>query len=435
MRRIQPIDAQRRTHESVRGHRSPHSLPGRSAPSREHAGGDVERLKAKAVWSTPLAQVHPRLLRSRSESSGQWLEVAYDLVYAVAFSELSSTAADDPTWNGMARLALVMTPFWLSWVSYAAVLTRFDVDDLGQRLLTFVQMFGVILMVASASIADAHAPGELFAVGYLLNRASLIGMYIRIHRAVPSTKTIVRFYIVAFSLGAAVWCASLWIHGPTQYVFWIAGTLVDLVAPWLGRAQLKSFPLNADRVQERLGILISVIIGAALEFVVTGMKTGGLRAAAVVNGALAFGYTIASWWIYIGFIYNPRVRSQVSSGQPLIYSHLPLVLGLLIMSSGLSRAVREAGGAPHSEIEVTVLMVDGGTALWLASIAGIKSFVLDMFLRRPMVVMAAAAVVAGASAVFETHLPLWLSLTVGFAIVCMTIVGRVFATKNRLVAV
>ncbi len=425
-------DPQQRTPSANRGRSNPHSLPGRSAPSRLQSGGAVERRKDDEIWSSPIKSVHPRLLRSRSDSGGEWLEVVYDLVYAVAFSELCTTVADHATWRGIMRLSLLLVPFWWSWSGYNAFMTRFDADDLGQRLLTFAQMFGLIIMVASASAAQNHAPGALFAAGYCLSRGSMLLMYVRTRAVVPPARKIIDFYLWGFSVGIACWIASIWVPGVAKYILWAVGLATDMAVPWFGRATLKRFPLNPSRVQDRLSILISIVIGAALEFIITGMKDAALKPMGLLNGALAFCYTLASWWLYIGFIKNPRIKNVVSSGQSIVYSHLPLVLGLLLMSSGLFRAVREAaGGVPERELTATVLMVGGGTALWLLSISMIQSAVLEMFLRRPMMVTFSGAVALILLTTVGLHAPLWLAMLAGFIVLCATIYARARTNHHR----
>ena len=424
-------DPQQRTPSANRGRSNPHSLPGRSAASREQSGG----LPSVAKTSNSGPRRSSRCIRDccarAAESGGEWLEVVYDLVYAVAFSELCTTAADHATWRGIAQLSLLLVPFWWSWSGYNAYMTRFDADDLGQRMLTFAQMFGLIVMVASASAAQNHAPGALFAVGYCLCRCSILLMYARTRAFVPPARNIIDFYLWGFSIGLACWIASIWVPGVAKYVLWAVGLATDMAVPWFGRAALKRFPLNPARVQDRLSILISIVIGAALEFIITGMKDASLKPMGLLNGALAFCYTLASWWLYIGFIKNPRIKNVVSSGQSIVYSHLPLVLGLLAMSAGLFRAVREASGnVSGRELTATVLMIGGGTAFWLLSISMIQSAVLEMFLRKPMMVTFSGAVALILLTTVGLHAPLWLAMLIGFTVLCATIYAKAKTNHN-----
>ncbi len=109
-----------------------------------------------------------------------YLEIFYDLVFVVAVGAASNVFADDLSWRGAVRAFALFVPVWWAWVGHTVYDTRFDTDDVIQRLWTF----GMMLAAAGMAVAIPHAferSARGFALAYVGARVCLLALYLRAH--------------------------------------------------------------------------------------------------------------------------------------------------------------------------------------------------------------------------------------------------------------
>jgi len=97
------------------------------------------------------------------------LELFFDLVFVLAFTQVTAAMADDPSWGGLARGMLVLATVWWAWVGYAWLTNAIDPEEGWPRLLMFVAM-AAMLVVALA------VPGSVAFAGEFLILAGVYGV-------------------------------------------------------------------------------------------------------------------------------------------------------------------------------------------------------------------------------------------------------------------
>ena len=78
-----------------------------------------------------------------------WLELFFDLIFVAAVAQVGEPLRDDYTLSGLIRFSVLFVLIWWAWLGNAVFATRFDSDDVLQRALTLLQMFGDAAMAAS----------------------------------------------------------------------------------------------------------------------------------------------------------------------------------------------------------------------------------------------------------------------------------------------
>ena len=151
-------------------------------------------------------------------------------------------------------------------------------------------------------------------------------------------------YIAGFTLGAGLWAVSILVPPPGRYALWAAGLAVDFATPWIGRllGVLRGFPLDTSHLPERFGLFTIIVLGETILGVVGGMSEVRWQAASVVTAALAFAVAVCIWWIYFTFVDEAPFACNLGSGQPYIYSHLPIVVAVAVIGVGMRHAIVEA---------------------------------------------------------------------------------------------
>src|SRR6478735_3994122 len=97
------------------------------------------------------------------------LELFFDLVFVLAFTQVTTKLAHDLTWHGLLRSLLVLVVLWWAWSGFAWLTNAFDPESKLLRLPIFVAM--AALLVAALAVPEAFGKyAAYFAVSYLIVR-------------------------------------------------------------------------------------------------------------------------------------------------------------------------------------------------------------------------------------------------------------------------
>src|SRR5215211_8604993 len=111
------------------------------------------------------------------------LELLFDLTFVVAVASITAELAHGIT-AGHALEAL--TPFlqvffaiWWAWMNFTWFASSYDTDDVPYRLLTMLQMAGVLVLAAGVPTAAADSDYRAVLLGYLIMRVGLVAQWLR----------------------------------------------------------------------------------------------------------------------------------------------------------------------------------------------------------------------------------------------------------------
>jgi low temperature requirement protein LtrA len=378
----------------------------------------------REVALVPPADEHPHLTNPEPEAPGMdWLEVFYDLIYGVAIIELTNLLDEQPTAAGLLRFVGLFLPIWWVWTGWTVYIARVEADDGVHRLLSFGQMFAIAVM--AVQVRNHEAGSWIFALAFVGARLSLLAMYWRAGRRIPEMGPINRVYLRGFGLGALIWLVSVATPDPVRFWLWGIGLGVDFATPWLARAVLRTVPLDWTHLVERLGTFSSIVLSVAIAGVVLGMAGHRMSVPASVAAALSFSLAVCVWWVYSAFLERYDLSPILGSGQPYIYGHLPLVLGLSVMSAGVRRAIVVAGtgdGGPAA-----YWLIGGGCALWMLAMLQLRWLVAGRREPHIYVLYSVTLVVSVAVALTGPYLP----TNVGLGVLVM-VFGTALVIARRL---
>ncbi len=310
-----------------------------------------------------------RLPTQTRDRHATWLELFYDLVFAVAISALGSRLSSGDGPLHLLQFVALFLPVWWAWCGHTVYDTRFDTDDLFQRLATF----GMMLAAAAMAVFIPQAfegKAALFAASYVVARMCLLIMYLRVRRHIPEVRTIADLYLRGFSLGVGLWVISIFVPAPFCYILWYVGLAIDLATPWLGLRVLQPAPLDTSHLPERFASFTIIVLGEIVYVIITGVAGSKTLSLSFIAAALAFCVTVCIWWVYFLFIDEAPFVKNLGTGQPYIYAHLPLLIGLTIIGIGMGRAVEEVAQATLPSETRWLLTV--GITVWIFSALTLK---------------------------------------------------------------
>jgi low temperature requirement protein LtrA len=333
------------------------------------------------------------------ERRATWLELFFDLVFVVAIAQLSNALSADKTLEGFLIMCGLFVPVWWAWVGYTFYADRFDTDDVVHRVLMLAGMFAV---GALASVIPDAAKGSTaaFAAAYVAVRAFVIVLNARAWLHLPAARPLLNAYIPAFTLAAALMLASIAVEPPWRYWVWAVALAIDLGTPLVSRVRIRQVPIHASHIPERIGLFTIIVLGETVLAVVIGTDAVDWNLESGLVAALGFTLGASLWWLYFDYLDGEMLLGRsIWAGQAYLYSHLPLMAGVIAIGVGVKYAIEDTAGAELADSTRWILC--GGVALAFAALAAIHLVSsrsqrdVDLWLRLGVVAAALAIAVLG----------------------------------------
>lgn len=297
------------------------------------------------------------------------LELFFDLVFVLSFTQVTAAMADDPSWQGLGEGLLLLAAVWWAWVGYSWLTNAVDANENVNRLCMFAAM-GAMLLV-SLAIPDAFGDqGILFGLAYLTVRVLQVVLYLLNGRRGEASDNLEAFVRLAPALliGSALIAIGGFLDGGARVSIWIVAVLIDFAGPLLSGA--RGFHLSPGHFAERHGLIIIIALGESL--VAIGAGAGGeLSGGEIVAAVLGIAAVAALWWAYFDIvaIIAERRLTEAPEGEraPLArdsysYIHLPMVAGIVLFALGLKKTL----GHVEEPLEtVPAVALCGGLALYM----------------------------------------------------------------------
>jgi low temperature requirement protein LtrA len=278
------------------------------------------------------------------------MELFFDLIFVAAVEQVAKALGANYSASGLPQYVFLFTLIWLAWSGHTLYCTRFDTDDLIQRLLVLAQSFIAAVMAANAKDPLDSTSSAGFGAAFAVMRLVLAGQYLRARR-IPETRGLTTRFATGYAIAAAFWIASALSPLPGRYALWAIALTVDLATPWFARKHSLRYPPDAAHFPERFGLFTMILLGEFAAAVMRGIEsqeTWSFSAASTAFTSMAFGF--AMWWWYFDGARSADERHVRTRGQALRfhvwnYAHLPLFLGIGIAGVGFQHAISVPPGA------------------------------------------------------------------------------------------
>jgi len=340
------------------------------------------------TWQTLIPVRSVRLWSADPSQSrrASWLELFFDLIFVAAVAQVGVPLGEDYSVHGLVRYALMFLLIWWAWLGHTMYSTRFDVDDVVQRLLTLLQIFAAAAMAANAKSAFDSRDSAGFGAAYAVLRTVLVVQYLRARR-VKETRRLTTLYAVGFGLAAFLWGVAAVIPAPMRFWFWAAALLIDLGTPWLAVRHTHKYPPDAEHLPERFGLFTIILLGESVAAVMHGMESQDTWSPSAAISAftglgLAFGY----WWWYFDGARGAVKRHVTSNRKTLMfqvwsYAHLPLYLCVAVVGVGVEHIISLPQGTHLHQEDAWILTCAAAALMAMLTIIGFTSD--DTQMQRP----------------------------------------------------
>ncbi|MFC5176968.1 low temperature requirement protein A [Nocardioides taihuensis] len=277
-----------------------------------------------------------------AERASTPLELLFDLCFVVAVAvlaaELHHGVAEGHGLEATLTYSALFVPLWWAWMSYTWFATAFSHDDPQTRLLTLLQMGGVLAVAAAVPSAVA---GDLlaFAVAYALMRLPLVLQWLRAAHDDPAHRAFALTYAVGSVLAQVLWLLGAAAHGAPRWVAFIVALGVELATPVLAVRRSPDRVFHPGHIAERYGLFTIIVLGETILAVSVGLQEvlageGDVAHAAVVVGAalvLAFGL----WWVYFDALGRDGLTRNRRAAFTWGYGHYVLYASVAALGAGV----------------------------------------------------------------------------------------------------
>lgn len=282
------------------------------------------------------------------------LELLFDLTFVVAFgvaaAELAHLLAEGHIRAGLIGFVCATLLVCWAWVGFSWFASAYDTDDWVYRLLTMLQMVGVIILALGlpplyASIDEGeHVDNRLVVAGYIVMRIALVALWIRAAKQDPARRSICLTYATTISVAQIGWIAIMIVDAslPVTFVLVALMAAVELAGPWYVETRVGSPPWHAHHIAERYGLLTIIALGEGIVGTVASLAAAvsaeGWSVDAVLVAVAGIGLTFGMWWIYFvvpaSHLLHANRRKAIRFG----YSHIPLFGAIVATGAGLHAA-------------------------------------------------------------------------------------------------
>ncbi len=303
------------------------------------------------------------------------LELLFDLVFVVAVGfaamNLHEIEAEGHVTSAIASYAFVFFSIWWAWLNFSWFATSFDTDDWLYRVMTFVQMGGVLVLAAGVGPAMRDGEYSVVVIGYVVMRLALVGQWIRAAVSSPRYRSTALHYAVGITVVQVLWVGML--ATPAGWPRVIAPVLVlfEVLVPIWSESRAETTPWHTHHIAERYALFTLIVLGeglvASANAVIDGLTHADHLGPLLVLAASGLVIVAGLWWVYFSREQHARIRG-LPSALLFGYGHYVVFAAAAAIPAGIEVAVSaDAGRADMSDAGVAAT-VAVPVALFVAAV-------------------------------------------------------------------
>ena len=280
------------------------------------------------------------------------LELLFDLTYIVAVARAALELRDDlvqghPA-HALAGYCIVFYGLWWAWVNSTWFASAYDTDDVPYRLLTLLQMAGVLIY--SAGIPAGFATHDFVVVvgGYVVMRLSLVAQVLRAAGGHPEGRVPALRYAAGAGAIQLGWIGWLSLTGSTRMAVLAVLLATELAVQAWARHGDQGTPWHPGHIAERYGEFTIIVLGEVISAVAVTASTAvtdkkaspGLLIIATSGLLLVFGL----WWSYFRRDSVQDIRHELKESVRRTFlrsiAHFLIFASVAALGAGLQIAIQ-----------------------------------------------------------------------------------------------
>ena len=271
------------------------------------------------------------------------LELLFDLTFVVAVAragfELRDALAQGHAGHALAGYAVVFFGLWWAWMNFTWFASAYDTDDVPYRLLTLLQLAGVLVFAAGIPAAFQHFDLAIVVAGYVIMRLALVAQWLRAAQGHPEGRAGTLRYAAGVTVLQLGWIGWLFLPSAAHVAAFLVLVAAELAVPAWAEFGGRPTPWHPGHITERyggftiivLGEVIAAIAAAAQAAVDHSRASPSLVTAATAGLLLVF----ALWWLY----FKHSAAEDIRQSRPWTFvwglSHYLIFAAVAALGAGL----------------------------------------------------------------------------------------------------
>lgn len=338
------------------------------------------------------------------------LELFFDLVFVVAVSfasaQLHSSETTGHIVSGVGAYLMVFFAIWWAWVNFTWFASAFDTDDWLYRLLTLLQMGGVLVLAAGTVPAMTDGDFTIVTLGYVVMRLALVPQWLRAARSDPALRTTALRYAAGVTVAQILWVARLALPGEWGTISFLVLVAVELSVPVVAE-RARGTPWHPEHIAERYSLFTLIVLGesilASTNAIVDAVEHTDHLGVLLIIAACGLVLAGGMWWVYFHTGHDDAL-TDLPAALIFGYGHYVVFAAAGAFSAGIEVAIdhdthatglESAAAAATLTLPVAIFLL--GT--WFLTLRGRLS-------RRMDAIVVALSVAIGATALLPASLVL-----------------------------
>ncbi|MER5600386.1 low temperature requirement protein A [Streptomyces sp. NPDC002265] len=361
------------------------------------------------------------------------LELFFDLCFVVAIAqggaELVHSLAEGYVGQGVLNYAMVFFAIWWAWMNFTWFASAYDNDDALYRIVTLVQISGVLVLAAGVTQAFEHHDFTAVFIGYVIMRLAMAAQWLRAARTAEGAerRTALRYAggVLVCQVG---WTGLVLLPAHARPWLFLVMVIAELCVPvYAERSFTTSW--HPHHIAERYGLFTIIVLGETVAAATVAVKTavnehdalGELLPIAAGGLLIVF----CAWWIYFvvpihGYLHTSRESFLWGYGHYLIFASAAAI------GAGLELAVEQTVGQAHISALAASAAVTLPTALYLVALWALHARHFKVGIAQQSVLPATALLV-----ICCTFLGTWAVLTTGLVLALGVAAGSTLTARRH----
>lgn len=286
------------------------------------------------------------------------LELLFDLTFVIAVAAITAQfahgIADGHGLAGLVPFLQVFFAIWWAWMNFTWFASSYDTDDVAYRLLTLVQMAGVLVLAAGVPAAADHSDYGIVTLGYVIMRSGLVVQWLRAGREDPAGRRTALRYAAGITIAQLGWVLRYFLVDtgvlPASFglPLFLCLVVLELAVPrWAERVRTTNW--HPHHIAERYGLFTIIVLGesvlAASRGVEGALEADRIGGPFVVIAVCSLVLLFALWWLYFLIEAGEALHARRDRSYLWGYGHYGIFAALAALGAGLEVAVEQTGHA------------------------------------------------------------------------------------------
>lgn len=254
------------------------------------------------------------------------LELFFDLVFVVAVSiaaaQLHHRLAEGQIVAGLLSYGVVFFGIWWAWMNFTWFATSFDTDDWLYRVLTVLQMGGVLALAAGIEPAFVAGDFTVLVLSYVVMRVAMVAQWLRASGRAGPSRAATRSYAAGIAVVQVLWLGMLLLPPAVQWYLLVVLIAAELAVPVLAERRGMT-PWHPHHITERYGCFTLIVLGESLlasaNAIIEALHEEAALGPLIWIAIMALVVTAALWWLYF---WPPHHRAIAGLARSLRYGYV-----------------------------------------------------------------------------------------------------------------